>query len=492
MKMRILDLMDYYRGDGIKLDSPESIAKQNSTDMTKHTASSKMPRGKRPLLIAAALLLVVAASAAMPFVLARTVDGHAENEGGVPSAITKDELPPEFPKELPTTVSEGSTQETVESGSQVLISPQIIEGAVDVENGTDNCEGNLFHIDGCYYTMTENGPEPVKVQNLTTTVDLYGSWTLRMDYAIIDGILCFRSLGNVTDADTATPYVLKDSPDTVILSIPRRDQGVNLQESCRYQFLYNVLTGEISDPLVNVPELFNHGNVSTFKFNETATRSIVSVYNPDPDLGWDTYVCDMTTGEMLSVATLVEPHVMEMSGTFEPYMCLWASEHILLIWETQAVPAETGETEYHDWLFAYDVEAGNLNYKLQDVAADILRYGNGDVHFPYLHSCESGTYEIISSDSGMRYILNAELWLDRGNYWSLAGDRRILYSDGELYLIDEDEMVWGSLFEFLEKPTEEIISVEFASENSILLISWDRVYCYQLPTDLPMHPWTAE
>lgn len=187
MKMRIIDLMDSYSGNGIKLDPPERVTKSRSVYTSCGPISKEKHHGRQALLISAAVfLLVVTATFTVSLTAFRITGRQATAEVGTPEKSVIDTVP----SELPATIPEDNMNLEGKI-TQTETSAQIIHGT---ETETSYyCYGNILCVDGAYYTMTGNGPMPLETKNLHTTVELYGSWEVDLDYAVVDGELVLHN-----------------------------------------------------------------------------------------------------------------------------------------------------------------------------------------------------------------------------------------------------------------------------------------------------------
>lgn len=537
MKIRVIDLMKYYQGDGLKLDSPESIAERRNTRLHEKNSMRTAHRGHRPILIAATLLLVVTASAATPFVLSRTAGHGAMTEGTVPTESVQNELP----SELPTAPQEGMPESA--AAPQRLIPSYTITGAKVRESytGADNVRygqsllhennigyyGNIINMDGTYYTMTDNGPELLETTKLQTTVELYGSWEVDIDYAVVDGRLAFCNNTSTedytvvdgkkitrsdydmangrfsgSDMEWITPSVavalpFENSADTVMLRIYRTD--IPAVERASYTFFYNVITGEINDPLANVPELFNHDCFSRASFNSSLTRAIVETDKQD---GYEyiqtAYVCDLATGEMTAVSELAAPHMPEPENPETTFSlraegCMWADDNTLLYFieeytpngQEWTIPEDGGSNDRCYWLCAYDMTTRTVKYQLRDVP---LLTSWGAFNQPYLRTA----IQIIDTGTGAKYLFDQNMDTSCGDETST---RTIFYCyDKEAYLLDSAQKGWIKLSDYMElpdpnrdNPNEILTTAKFLTDNLLCLMTEDTVYCYRIPDNLPMN-----
>lgn len=361
MKIRIIDLMDYYYGDHAKPDMAAIPGEASGAPRKQQGDVVKMGRRQRPLLVAAALLLVVTGGVALRLGLGHSTEGQAMNEGNSVVESIQETMPPELPAVVPESSVE--TEGAVLQTPSDLLQPSVLEGQWTYEENM-YCEGNLFVLGGSFYTMTDNGPESIEMQNLNTTVDFHGTWEVDIDYAVIDGELVFRNNTDKNDytivdgekmnwaeylewkreqldkpedeltfedthdlsgVEWITPQVaiarpLAGSADTVMLEVRRTD--IAYMDNMTYPFFYNIFTGEITDPLGNVLELCEHGSLGGVSFNSALTRALVEVWGEpvysDGSSGRRTYLCDLVTGEMTWVVDLFRPFLPE-EDVYEQY-----------------------------------------------------------------------------------------------------------------------------------------------------------------------------
>lgn len=517
MKISIVDLMGHYYGDPMPIRTPQSAASGGPAEASEPAPRRKNRRAKKPLLAAAVLLLVVTAAAIAPFVLSRTTGSRAMNEGGASVESVLETLP----TELPAVTSESDQENTADGMSiQKTVSPQVIEGALDLE--ARSCHGNLLYVGGSYYTLSENGPEQVPIQNLTTTVELLGStWEVCMDYAVIDGVLAFRSLNypgmdrTGKDHPGATAYEVPGSADTVQLLIR---PSAAFEDNCNYMFFYNIFTGEITDPLSNLD--FDYSIMSSVDFNGTHTRAVVETVEEEPlpeevlrgkpegvkfaEEGCRRYVCDLTTGEMTPAIQLLAPYFPEdepSNAVFVDRGSQWADDDTLLFWMLERIVPENldlndmaaaEKIECHNWLFSYNLATGVLNYRLRDVEpfASILV-----VNQPYMHgfsSDDAQEFQVTDTAAGTVYTLEG-VSLEHLKAWDVTGSRAVLVAgDGGIYLVDDTKMAWSDLSAYLVPPDGEIQSAALVTEDWLCVMTMERAYCYQIPKNILMRPLTEK
>ena len=525
MKIDIVDLLDYYCDHSVELDVPAELAGESCDFVAEQ---SKASRGKQLLLVAAALLLVVTAAVATPFTLAHTVGKNTLGEGAAPVRSILEELPSALPTKLPATV-QSSAEPSVDT-PQTSANTQTIAGAP--EETSYYCHGNILYVGGEYYTLTEDGPELLETVNLKTTVELYGTWEVDIDYAVVDGTLVFHNNTStarytfvdgqrieeseyleeygewpeeVFEPNVAVALPVGGSADTVMLQINRQDQSV-IGDGCDYKFFFNVLTGEISDPLANVPELFDHGPMRSVQFNSARTRAILNTYamEESPVDGslypGDTmiYVCDLSTGEMMDVSELLSPHVPELDVPKAQVQLrsgsVWADDDTILCW---ILCSDTREDALNGGLYvsmySYDLTARELNYR-RPVAG--IHDSGDDFNQAWFYEDlehDNGTYtkQMVDAGSGKVYDMEAiaeGLWPRD----STAARSLLQTDDGRLYLVDTNQMTWAELTVQLSLPDEVFQHIQLITDDWLFLGTEEKVYCYHIPSTLSMVPLTAK
>lgn len=549
MKINITDLFDGYQKP-VDLDIPNAFAVRDGGDNVHTLHPAPQSRGKRPLLAAAVLLLVVTAAAAIPFTLSRTAGHGAMTEGAASMESMQNELPSQLPTEVPAAVADSSLEGAQETGEapDALITPYTITGAQVQEyeyggsllsGNNAGCHGNMVNIDGTYYTMTDNGPALLETTHLQTTVELYGTWEVDIDYAVVDGELAFfydydsaRSGAYIdgewiTETDyrkqtgekfpegtvqivpnVAIVYPVEGSADTVKLTVTRNHN--DNEDGCSYDFFYNIFTGEISDPLGNVPDLFDHGQFSGAHFNSAHTRAILTYFGyrqmPDGEVlrgEASTYICDLTTGKMTLLDDLVAPFLPEPEHPEGVILvgqeAYWASDDTLIFTIAESFPngKEMGFDEEkhafiedHDYLcrlYSYDMVTGTLNYQLRDV--ETAGIGAGNTPYPYVYPQEDSCHRFLDTATGKIYRLDVPMENYTGSFW---GNRKAYRTEeNDIYLVDLDTKSWVKLSDYLELPDlsgDSYCYMKLLTEDWLSLMLGDAIYSYHIPDGLPMVP----
>lgn len=529
MKLRMIDLMDLYYGpDYAKLESKEAASQhQNFILLPSKHKKTRIP-GKY-LLIASCFLCVICVASALifPFSGQSTAPTSAYAEGDF-AAYTVPEGSDNFNVfDNISTYEKSIYPDTAnaETNHTAAITTYAIQGTLD--DRSDYCSGNMFSVNGQYYTLSDEGPIALETTNLHTFVELYGSWEVDIDYAIVDSEIVFNNnvstqsyaivdgqrltqqeyhdggmsavYGNLTWYEPSVAYALplSGSSDTVILRIYRQDKPA--YERVAYPFLYNIATGEVTDPLANVPELFDHGYFCSAIFNPDVTYAIVSTYEGNE---YHTYLCDLETGDMTNILTLSEEFISTFSNTdtvLTPRSdhCTWADSNTLLFWvmEDPAVDesacddttVEYTDADYCYWLCFYDVNTKTMNDQIRGASFDVLYQ---DTTHRYLFSLAGTTdnvreFQIIDTTTGAIYHLDIAF----STYgWRETADQAIIEENKDIYFVDATKGAWIHINEYLELP-DHWSAIRFCVDDWLILVSDDAVYCYQIPDDLPMTPW---
>ena len=501
MKIRIVDLMDYYYGEeGAKLAASRRVTPRSKTELKAVPQSQTRPKPRQTprhgfrnaLYIAASFLVVLEIAGALiwgfgPGRNARP--GDALQEG---ASVTEPML-----SELPS--------QTPEASLDSLIQPEILQAGVDtVDNIT--CYGNmLIAEDGSYYAMEAGSLQTLETTNVHTTINLYGEWEVDFDYAVVDGALVLHDNTVSSNETTAQAEPIPGRIDTVKLTLRRPDQS--RVETCRYPVFYQIETGGISDPLANVSELFDHGNVSSVQFNSSLTRAIVKVFGVEETASGGlmigdaaTYLCDLETGQMQKIIDLVEQY---LTGEYvSDGQSLWADDDNLLFWAIQSEQGveaagneENAGGQLHELLLSYNVAAGQLNYSVKDVSQEgsILNY-NQEYISKLISENNQYTYKLLETASGRMYTIDGAAFeeitgdlLDK-----TANQSAYCADDGTLYLVDHSRRAYARLNDVIAMPSEPITWVILLSDNFLCLVTEANTYCYHIPEDVSMTPLTEE
>ena len=534
MKISIMDLMDHYYGE-----EGAALAASNRPSRKAHGPAPTPARSPllRPLRIAAAFLLVVGITGALFWGFGAKKGMSSGNSlqqenvpepGSVSTALSPEDSAAEDARttHAPDAVLYPQLSETPDAANQAAVSAAdyVLDCAAD---STDYFSyGNLLLADGSYYNMTDNGPVPLDTTHLKTTVELYGTWTVDLDYAVVDRQLVFHNntstaryvlvdgepMGemdyyerygtrptDVIEPQVAVAEPVPNSADTVLLWIVRDDAQAS---GLRYPFFYNLFTGEVSDPLANVPELLHQTFFGGFTFNRARTRLLVttstalSVGTGDAIVPGSkvVYVCDLTTGTMTDVWTLLQSEIPEpkdpntkltMQGS-----CTWADDDTFLCWINSSTALDDGSSQFSASMYAYDLSTGQLVYQR---ATSGIPTQTSDFGQAWLYEISADDnpvpLQLLDTVSGTVYPTD-----------SISPDLSILKledtvslltaEDGTVYLIDHQENAWVNLTQQLSLPKAGIQSYPLLTEDWLCLSTSQQVYCYRL-TDIPLTPLDA-
>lgn len=518
MKISIMDLMDHYYGE----EGAQLAAKQ-----ARHTAPPFAPAQKspilRPLRIAAAFLLVVGISGALIWGFgSKHGAGNSLGQEPAPEPTAVSTAPPESSIEeaartthAPDAVAYPQLSEAPNSADEAaaLHADSVLDCAAD---STDYYSyGNLILADGSYYTMTQDGVVPLTTTHLETTVDLYGSWTVDLDYAVVDGQLVFHNNTSTNryvmvdgepmyeydyykkygtfPENPITPQVAVAEPvtgstDTVLLWIVRDDAQAS---GLRYPFFYNILTGEVSDPLANVPELLNHTFFGGFIFNNARTKILVPIstalsVGPDDAIipgSRTVYVCDLVTGTMTDAWSLLES---DLPNTDDPdtnlsmsSSCTWADDDTFLCWIT-SITVKGDDTKTATSAYAYSLSDHALVYRSTDSGSCVESYSfNQSQIYESLENRTNAALQLRDTVSGTTYSTGSiapDLSIRK-----LSDNMSLLTAwDGTVYLVDEQHAAWANLTEQLALPKDGVQSYPLLTEDWLCVSTRAHVYCYKL------------
>lgn len=405
------------------------------------------------------------------------------------------------------------------------------EDGVQIIHGEESdtsyyCYGNLLCVGSAYYTMTDNGPVPLETKNLHTTVELYGTWEVDIDYAFVDGELVlhnntstarytivdgqeieeteyFAQYGEwpetVYEPSVAVASPVEGSTDTVMLQIIRQDAVVS---GLSYPFFYNILTGEISDPLSNVPKLFQHTYFSGFVFNSSRTRALVTtstaVESPvDGSIGPGNkvvYVCDLTTGTMTDIRNFLDASISELDNPNAKIQMssqnVWADDDTFLCWVLVSASQEDDSNTPYYSMYSYNLSTGTLNYCRSPVGTPSRVENFNQQRIYEISEDNSGlSLQLLDSASGETYDVS-EIAEGLGLVEAVKTRALLRAEDGTLYIVDAEQKSWANLTDQLSPPEETIVHTQLVTDEWLCLSTEDQVYCYHIPSDIPMTPLT--
>jgi hypothetical protein len=278
-----------------------------------------------------------------------------------------------------------------------------------------------------------------------------------------------------------------------MLTIRLLDQSI--VENCNYSLFYDLATGEIYDPLGNVPDLFSYGNMALVSFNTALTRGIVEVFgiaylaDGDPYVdGSMTYICDTETGEMWSLEDRMAQFLPEDTDDGTIYAvsgsgCLWADDDTLLFWITERTP-NGDDWDSTMWLCSYDCSTETLNYSRRGVAyAGWIQDGS----CPYLVANIEGTsnFEVTDTATGACYVFQQDFSACDWYSYSYTDDRVLFYStDLEFYLVDAPSHSYAELPCSPEQLPDDIERTYLMTDDWICIRTDTQLYFYRIPEEL--------
>ncbi|MDD6022764.1 MAG: hypothetical protein PUC06_00795 [Oscillospiraceae bacterium] len=312
--------------------------------------------------------------------------------------------------------------------------------------------GNLFPVEDGYMTLTDQGPQPVEVTHVDTTLNIYGQWELELDYAVIDGELALYNLHTPNDDWTALAAPVAGSTDTVLLTIQRLYENPS---AWHYPVLYNLITGELSDPLADT-ELFSHGSVDTIEFSESLKQFIVHIYS-ETQHDDRYFLGSMEDGTLRSIKT--------MAGTQGTQQgCFWVDGNHLCIGEL----VEEGNQQFSVLLRLVDTDTGAVVSAISEEPDSIY---TGNIDQQRYADCISGEYRF-------RDLLTGEVWGGLPSEASPQGETWIqykfeqerydlLFTDKEIFLVDREQRRYLNLSEVLDGLPKQVQQIQIFGAGSL-------------------------
>ena len=481
MKMQIEDLMDLYVGEdaaelGERLPPLPEPGKGNRKPVVPRKKHSHV---RRTVGIAASILIVLGIAGALML-------GFGNRQAG--STLAPGEMPPNVsqwgvvPSQGPDSASE-SEQEAAQSDVDMQpeadkINPVLMEGVSSdyIDRSLNRCQGNLFFDGKQYYTLRDGQIVPTEVQTIHIDFYAYGDWDLYIDYIIDqDGNLALRDRSQNDVYFYVEP--VSGSSDTLRITVRRLEQSH--VEDCDYPVFYNIETGEIMDPLANVPELFDYGDPSSILVSPSRRWALVDCfeYVEDGDSYFQTgnneYLCDLETGSMVLLEDAMQ---LDETQNLQEENAFWGSDDTLYVWFSE----QTGEENVPYWIAAYTPESGTL------------RYLNRCLNTPYNVQTDARDYigDFYENEAGLSVLVTDAM---DGSLWQLPDvnlkscydeipNRMVLDgTDGKVYLVDEAEKSHTCLNDVLTLPEEDMLAISLQTENLLCIYTERGCYCYVLP-----------
>lgn len=482
MKMQIEDLMDLYVGEdaaelGERLPPLPEPGKGNRKPVVPRKKHSHV---RRTVGIAASILIVLGIAGALMLGFGNRQAGSTLAPGETPPAVSQWGV---VPSQGPDSASE-SEQEAAQSDVDMQpeadkINPVLMEGVSSdyIEYSLNRCQGNLFFDGKQYYTLRDGQIVPTEVQTIHIDFYAYGDWNLYIDYIIDqDGNLALRDRSQ----NDVYFYVEPVSGSSDILRITVRRLEQSHVENCDYPVFYNIETGEIMDPLANVPELFDHGDPSVIQVSPSRRWALVDCfeYVEDGDsyfqTGHNEYLCNLETGSMVLLEDAMYTDDMQ---NLELTNAFWGSDDTLYVWFSERTALE--EDAY--WMTAYVPESGmrgelhrclNDPHNIHTEARDYLGefYDAGGLLYLLVTDAANGTQWTLT-----------DVDLNGSTCCSEVPNRLVLAVSGQVYLVDEVDKGYVCLNDILTMPEEMIEAITLQSENFLCIYTERGCYCYVLP-----------
>ena len=482
MKMQIEDLMDLYVGEdaaelGERLPPLPEPGKGNRKPVVPRKKHSHV---RRTVGIAASILIVLGIAGALMLGFGNRQAGSTLAPGETPPAVSQWGV---VPSQGPDSASE-SEQEAAQSDVDMQpeadkINPVLMEGVSSdyIEYSLNRCQGNLFFDGKQYYTLRDGQIVPTEVQTIHIDFYSYGDWNLYIDYIIDqDGNLALRDRSQNDVYFYVEP--VSGSSDTLRITVRRLEQSH--VENCDYPVFYNIETGEIMDPLANVPELFDHGDPSVIQVSPSRRWALVDCfeYVEDGDSYFQTgnneYLCDLETGSMVLLADAMQ---LDETQNLQEENAFWGSDDTLYVWFSEQTALE--EDAY--WMTAYVPESGmrgelhrclndphNIHTDARDYLGDF--YDAGGLLYLLVTDAANGTQWTLT-----------DVDLNGSTCCSEVPNRLVLAVSGQVYLVDEVDKGYVCLNDILTMPEEMIEAITLQSENFLCIYTERGCYCYVLP-----------
>lgn len=496
MKMQIEDLMDLYVGEdaaelGDRLPPLPGPGKGRRKPVV---PMKKRSHVRRTVGIAASILIVLGIAGALMLGFGNGKrDSNTLAPGENPPAVSAWGT---IPSAAPET-EESTEQEAVQSTEEA----QPDDNAADfrlIEGASSDyaycCQGNLLFDGTQYYTLRDGKIVPTEVQTIHIDFYAYGNWNLYIDYIIDqDGEIALRD----RSVNEEMFYVerISGSSDTLRIMLRRNDQP--RIAGFAYPVFYNIETGEVSDPLANVPELYDHGTVCYAQISPSMQWALVQTLEYEETDGAYTqtdggnYLCNLETGTMLRLETQLpmdETQNLDLSQ-MEQIHTFWGSDDTLYVWLCQYAHQDIVSEEDKLFLAAYEPDSGTLRYVHQMSNSTTVVFSESR---DYIGDMDYGTdgNNVLVTDAkeGKRWKIT-DVYLE-GSYDDIANRMVFAGTDGQIYLVDEVKKGYACLNDRFAMPKEAISVMRLQSEHLLCIYTEGGCYCYALPDDLPLAPMT--
>ena len=499
MKMQIEDLMDLYIGeDAAELaDHLPPLPELGQTRRKPSAPIKKRSHIRGVLGLAASVLIVLGVAGALVLGLGNgKTGGNTLSPGEEPPAMTQWGI---VPSESPSSEESSEMTPEVSSAEQtenttipstepaettdVPLTPDIMPQLTASARAEDNweCDGNLLYTDGQYYTAVDGEIQPVEPTTVHIDFYAYGDWDFYIDYIHDqDGNIALRdrSENDIYFRVSRWP----GSRDTVKVTVRRVEKGIT--DNSNYPVFYHLDTGELSDPLANVPELYDHGQVSDIQISDDLRWGLASIYS---DGFFEYYLCNLESGEMVALSDCLAPYYPDelLENEIHFSSVFWGVDGTVYAW----INGRGSDGTFKEWLMAYEPDTDTL----RNCRESTSNAGGGmDYGQEFIHTFEAGRAVITVCGDGSQWSpdgIKAENL--GGSNWDTTDNRMVFQGDdGNLYLVDDTTLSWVNLSHFLSLPEDEIISVMLPDNDFLCVYTQNGVYGYVIPDQLPSEPLT--
>ena len=492
MKMQIEDLMDLYVGEDAAelgerlppLPEPGKGRRKPVVPMKKHS------HVRRTVGIAASILIVLGIAGALMLGFGNRQTGSTLAPGETPPSVSQwGVIPSEEPDSIPSSVEETAESAVDMQGEEATSDYLLFEGmsADSIERSLIRCQGNLFYDGIRYYTVRDGQMVSTEVQTIDIDFYAYGDWNLYIDY-IIDqnGNLALRDCSQNDVHFYVEP--VSGSSDTVMVTVRWLEE--THVDNCDYPVFYNIETGEIMDPMANVPELFDYGDPSLILVSSSRRWALAHCfeYVEDGDsymqTGDNKYLCNLETGSMVLLEDAMytdDMQNLELINTF------WGSDDTLYVWLQERQDSDAIGENPNIWLAAYVPESGTLRYLNRCLNTPFNVQTDARDYIGAFYENEAGLSVLVTDAMDGSQWQIPDVYL--GSCYNEIPNRMVLDgTDGKVYLVDEAEKSYTCLNDVLTLPEENMLIITLQTENLLCIYTERGCYCYVIPDDLSFEP----
>ena len=266
------------------------------------------------------------------------------------------------------------------SGNISVVSTANIEGLVSIDylkldSAYEYNDGVVFTYDesvgrsqGSYWRVEGDKLVPLQTKRVETTVDCRGEkWSVRFDWAVIDGKLYVHSIqDSIMDGTemSAMPYALK-SGDTqnVLLKLPF--PHASFRDYSEYAVTMNLTTGAVTDFLAGCGLDKLTDFVNSISFSDDMRKAIVTTYDSVSFNGYsDCYYLDVVTKKLIPIRDVIGE---DFAADGAPYCWLLNNDTMFYLAadhsDGRRINLETGEkSTAYTGIKLYSDEAGGVKF----------------------------------------------------------------------------------------------------------------------------------